>query len=94
MAKASWNGQIIAESDAVELVEGNVYFPHDSIKTQFMIASDHQTTCGWKGVASYYHVVVGGQKNENAAWYYPQPKPAAENIKNYVAFWRGVEIET
>lgn len=92
MPKAMWNGQVIAESETFETVEGNTYFPADAIDSTFFEASDHQTTCGWKGVASYYHVVVNGERNENAAWFYPEPKDAASNIKNYVAFWKGVEV--
>ncbi len=92
MPKAIWNGQVIAESDEFEEVEGNVYFPRGAIDQQFFAPSDHHTTCGWKGVASYFHVEVEGDRNENAAWYYPEPKPAAENITNYVAFWKGVEV--
>ena len=93
MPRAIWNGQIIAQSDEFEEVEGNVYFPRDAIDEQFFRESDHHTTCGWKGVASYFHVEVDGERNENAAWYYPTPKPAADNITNYVAFWRGVTVE-
>lgn len=93
MPRAIYNGQIIAETDTFETVEGNVYFPEESIKKEFFSKSDHTTYCGWKGTASYYHVVVDGQTNENAAWYYPTPLPKAENIKDHVAFWKGVTIE-
>ena len=90
--KAVWNGAVLAESDDTIVVEGNHYFPPDSINKAYFRASDTHTTCGWKGVASYYDVVVGDAANKDAAWYYPEPKPAADNIKNYVAFWRGVQV--
>ncbi len=90
--KAIWNDQIIAESSQTRLVEGNHYFPADSIKAEFFRASDHQTVCHWKGTASYYHVQVNGQANLNAAWFYPEPKDAAAHIKNYVGFWKGVKV--
>lgn len=93
MAKAIWQGQVIAESDEFEVVEGNVYFPPGAIRQEFIASSDHQSVCPWKGTASYYHVVVDGERNENAAWYYPQPKDAASNIKDHVAFWKGVTVE-
>jgi uncharacterized protein (DUF427 family) len=93
MAKAIWNGQVIAESDAFEEVEGNVYFPPGSIKQEFFESSDHHTVCPWKGTASYHHVVVDGKRNDNAAWFYPTPKDAAANIKDHVAFWKGVTVE-
>ncbi|MGQ9805544.1 MAG: DUF427 domain-containing protein [Chlorobiales bacterium] len=91
--KAIWNGQIIAESESTIVVEGNHYFPPDAIKKEFFEESATHTTCSWKGVASYFNVVVGGEKNKDAAWYYPDPKDAAKNIKGYVAFWRGVKVE-
>ena len=93
MARATWNGQVIAESDRCEVVEGNQYFPPDAVKRELLIDSETHTTCGWKGVASYYDVVVNGQVNKDAAWYYPDPKPAAKNIAGYIAFWRGVKVE-
>jgi uncharacterized protein (DUF427 family) len=93
MARAIWNDKVIAESEEYEEVEGNVYFPPDALKNEFVEESDHQTVCGWKGTASYYHVTVGGDRNENAAWYYPTPKDAAENIRGHIAFWRGVTVE-
>lgn len=95
MPKAIWNDQVIAEADdsEVETVEGNTYFPPGAIHEEYFRDSDHHTTCGWKGVASYYHVEVDEQVNENAAWYYPEPKQAASNIEGYVAFWRGVEVK-
>jgi uncharacterized protein (DUF427 family) len=89
--KAIWNGAVIAESDTTIVVEGNHYFPPESVRREYLQPSDTHTTCPWKGVASYYHVVVGGQVNRDAAWYYPEPKPAASHIKDYVAFWRGVQ---
>ena len=93
MPKATWNNAVIAESDTTEVVEGNHYFPSDSLNQEYFRDSDAQTICGWKGTASYYDVVVDGQVNEQAAWYYPDPKPEAINIKGYVAFWKGVVVE-
>lgn len=93
MAKAEWKGVTIAESESIEVVEGNVYFPPDSVNREYLEESNHSTTCPWKGRASYYHVAVSGARNENAAWYYPEPKDAAQNIKDHVAFWRGVKVE-
>lgn len=93
MAKASWNGKVIAESDKVELVEGNVYFPPDAVRREFLQGSATHTVCGWKGTASYYTIVVDGKENKDSAWYYPNPKPAAANIRGHVAFWRGVTVE-
>jgi uncharacterized protein (DUF427 family) len=93
MARAVWNGKVIAESDDTIIVEGNHYFPPDSVDPAFLNSSEHHTTCHWKGVASYYDVEVEGQVNRNAAWYYPSPSSAAKQIKDYVAFWRGVKVE-
>jgi len=93
MAKAIWNGQVLAQSDRVEMVEGNVYFPPESINKEFFNKSKTHTVCHWKGEASYYHLNVDGKVNVDAAWYYPKPKAAAKHIKGYVAFWRGVQIE-
>ncbi|MBD0336224.1 MAG: DUF427 domain-containing protein [Cyanobacteria bacterium Co-bin13] len=93
MPKAIWKGAVIAESDQCEVVEGNQYFPPDAIKQEYFQPSDTHTGCPWKGTASYYSVVVDGEVNKDAAWYYPEPKPAASNIKGYVAFWRGVKVE-
>lgn len=90
--KATWEGAIIAESDSTEVVEGNHYFPADSVNGQFLKKSDTQTHCPWKGDASYYSIVVGDKANEDAAWYYPEPKEAAQNISGHVAFWKGVEV--
>ena len=92
MVKAIWNGQILAESDNTILVEGNHYFPPETINQEFFKESDSQTICGWKGIASYYHVEVNGQVNKNAAWYYPAPNNSASNIAGYVAFWHGVQV--
>lgn len=92
MAKAEWNGQVLAESDQVETVEGNVYFPRNTIRQEFFRESSHTTTCPWKGVAHYYDVCVNGRVNPNAAWYYPNPKEAAAHIKDHVAFWKGIEV--
>ncbi len=93
MPKAIWNGAVLAASDRCELVEGNVYFPPEALKLEYFQPSSTHTTCGWKGVASYYDVVVDGKTNKDAAWYYPTPKEAAKNIAGYVAFWRGVQVE-
>ncbi|MDQ3565744.1 MAG: DUF427 domain-containing protein [Pseudomonadota bacterium] len=91
MMKAIWKGTVLAESDRVETVEGNAYFPPDSIKREYLRPTDAHTVCPWKGVASYYDV-VNGAVNKEAAWYYPEPKQAAAKITGYVAFWKGVEI--
>ena len=93
MPKALWNDQVIAESEQVEVVEGNTYFPPGAIRREHFGPSDTHTDCHWKGIASYFDVVVDGKVNKDAAWYYPDPKPAAKNIKDHVAFWRGVKIE-
>jgi uncharacterized protein (DUF427 family) len=93
MPRAVWNGTVIAQSDRCEVVEGNPYFPPDAVKREYLHDSSTQTVCGWKGTANYYDVVVDGEANHDAAWYYPEPKPAAHNIKGYVAFWKGVKIE-
>jgi len=90
--KAIWENVILAESNATIVVEGNHYFPPDSINNNYFKDSNTQSTCPWKGLASYYNIVVDGKVNQDAAWYYPDPKPAAGNIKNYVAFWKGVEV--
>ncbi|MFT4624910.1 MAG: hypothetical protein ACI8PZ_003576 [Myxococcota bacterium] len=93
MAKATWKGAVLAESDTFEVVEGNVYFPVDALNRDHFRSSDKHTLCPWKGVASYYDVVVGQDVNPDAAWFYPTPKGAAANIKDHVAFWRGVTVE-
>lgn len=92
MATARWNGEVIAESDQTELVEGNHYFPPASVRQEFLQPSDTTTFCGWKGDASYYTLTVNGKENPDAAWYYPTPMDAAAQIKDHVAFWKGVEI--
>ena len=91
--KATWNGVVLAESDKTVVVEGNHYFPPDTIKREYFQESSTQTNCPWKGEASYYNVVVNGQVSRDAAWYYPEPKPAANEIRDSVAFWRGVKVE-
>jgi uncharacterized protein (DUF427 family) len=91
--KAIWNNKIIAESDATIVIEGNHYFPPDSLKKEYFAESDIHTTCHWKGIASYYNINVDGKINENAAWYYPNPMEKAYHIKSYVAFYGSVEIE-
>ena len=93
MAKAIWNNQVIAESDSFEIMEGNVYFPADTVKREFFQDSDHESFCSWKGLANYYTVVVVGKRNADAAWYYADPKSAATNIKGHIAFWHGVKVE-
>jgi len=90
--KAIWNNQTIAESDDTIVVEGNHYFPPDSVNREYFRDSSQLTTCPWKGEASYYSLVVDGKTNENAAWYYPKPKEAASEIAGYVAFWNGVKV--
>ncbi len=90
--KAIWNGTVLAESDATVVVEGNHYFPADSVNMQYFRSSDKHTVCGWKGTASYYDVAVNGDVNKDAAWYYPETLPDAKNIEGYVAFWRGVTV--
>ncbi len=93
MPKAIWNGAVLAESDQTIVVEGNHYFPPDSINRQYFSESQTHTRCFWKGVASYYNVTVDGKTNKDAAWYYPSTSPEAKDIQGYVAFWRGVEIK-
>jgi uncharacterized protein (DUF427 family) len=90
--KATWNGTVIAESNNTVVVEGNHYFPPDSLKQEFFSESKHTSVCGWKGTANYLNVVVNGKTNENACWIYKTPKAAAENIKGYYAFWKGVNV--
>ncbi len=93
MSKASWEGTVLAESDRCVVVEGNQYFPPDSVRREHLVPSDHTTICPWKGTAHYYSVEVNGKRNENSAWFYPEPKDAAKEIKDHVAFWRGVRVE-
>ena len=90
--KAIWNGAVVAESDDIVTVEGNAYFPAVALDRQFVRETAHRTTCPWKGVASYYTLAVDGKENANAAWFYPEPKDAAAEIRGRVAFWKGVEI--
>jgi uncharacterized protein (DUF427 family) len=93
MARATWNGVVLAESDSHELVEGNVYFPRSALREEHFEPSATTTVCPWKGVAHYYTVRVGEASNPDAAWYYPEPKAAAANIRDHVAFWRGVQVQ-
>lgn len=93
MPRAVWQGKVLAESEKTVVVEGNQYFPPDSIKREYLKPSDTHSVCPWKGAASYYHVEVDGQRNPDAAWYYPEPKDAAQQIKDHVAFWKGVQVE-
>lgn len=92
MTKAIWNGKVLAQSDETVRVEGNHYFPPGAIKREFFEESQHLTLCPWKGVASYYNVRVDGKMNANAAWYYPAPSEAAGQIRDYIAFWHGVQV--
>jgi uncharacterized protein (DUF427 family) len=93
MTRAIWNETVIAESERCIELEGNQYFPAEAVRNEFLRPSDTHTLCPWKGVASYYDVVVAGAANEDAAWYYPDPKPEAARIKDHIAFWKGVGIE-
>lgn len=95
MPKAVWNGTVIAEApkEATETVEGNIYFPRSAVKAEYLRESDHTSVCPWKGTASYYSLEVNGEKNQNAVWYYPEPKDAAKQIKDHLAFWKGVKVE-
>ncbi|GAB5491228.1 MAG: DUF427 domain-containing protein [Phototrophicaceae bacterium] len=93
MVQAIWNDVIIAESDETIVVEGNHYFPASAVNQDLLADNSSHTICPWKGVASYYDIVVDGKTNSGAAWYYPQPKDAASEIKDYVAFWKGVEVK-
>ena len=90
--KATWNGTLIAESNDTVVVEGNHYFPLESVKPEILQASSHQTSCPWKGTAGYYSLLVAGETNANAAWFYAEPKEAAKEIKGRVAFWKGVQV--
>ncbi len=92
MIKALWKNTVLAESDQTVVVEGNHYFPPGSVHRHYLKPSGTHTTCPWKGEASYYHIEVAGEVNKDAAWYYPDPKDAAQNIKDHVAFWKGVEV--
>ena len=90
--KAIWNNTVIAESDDIVTVEGNHYFPESALKREFVSFSNHKTTCAWKGQASYYSLMVNGEMNTDAVWYYADPKPEADSIKGRVAFWKGVKV--
>ena len=93
MARATWNGAVLAESDRTVVVEGNHYFPPEAVRREHLRDSATHTVCGWKGTASYYDVEVGGRVNKDAAWYYPDPLPAARHLAGHVAFWKGVEVQ-
>jgi len=93
MPTATWNGAVLAESDDCIVVEGNQYFPPDSLHWEYFKPSVHTSVCGWKGTAQYYDIEVGGERNANAAWYYPETKQAADHIRGRVAFWKGVQIK-
>lgn len=93
MARATWNGVVLAESEDGIVVEGNYYFPRESVNMEFFRPSQTHTTCHWKGLASYYDIAVAGQTNKDAAWYYPDPSEAAKLIMDHIAFWRGVKVE-
>jgi uncharacterized protein (DUF427 family) len=93
MTKAVWGGKVLAESNDTVVVEGNQYFPADSVTKDFLRSSTHTSVCPWKGTAHYFHVEVDGMKNENAAWYYPEPSAAAASIKGRIAFWKGVRVD-
>ena len=92
MVEARWNGTVIARSDETVVVEGNHYFPPDAVDAALLKPSGTTSVCPWKGTAHYFHVVVGGEENSDAAWYYPEPKPAAVEIRDRIAFWNGVEV--
>ncbi len=92
--KAVWNGQVVAESDDIVTIEGNAYFPATSLRQEFVQPSSHTSVCPWKGTAKYYTLNVAGQTNKDAVWYYPEPKQAAANIAERVAFWKGVSVST
>ena len=93
MARAIWNATVVAEGTDIVLVEGNVYFRAQDVDARFLQPSETHTICGWKGVASYHHVVAGGQTSRDGAWYYPDPKPEAERVRGRIAFWHGVKVE-
>ncbi|MCA9111995.1 MAG: DUF427 domain-containing protein [Planctomycetaceae bacterium] len=93
MPRAIWNGAVLAESDQTEIVDGNHYFPADSLNREYFQESDTHTVCGWKGTANYFDVIVDGKTNKDAAWYYPDAKAAAKNIEGHIAFWNGVTVE-
>ncbi len=90
--KAVWNDTVVAQSDDTVVVEGNHYFPENTLKREYVAFSNHKTTCGWKGQASYYSLIVNGEMNIDAVWYYPEPKAEAQAVKGRVAFWKGVKV--
>ena len=90
--QAKWNGQIVADSADIVVVEGNAYFPAESLRQDYVRPSDHTSVCSWKGTAQYYSLNVDGAENTDAVWYYPDPKPKAENIRGRIAFWKGVQV--
>ncbi len=90
--KAIWNGAVVAQSDDIVTVEGNAYFPEAALRRELIAPSSHSSVCPWKGTAQYYSLLVGGKTNQDAVWYYPDPKPAAAEIRGRVAFWKGVQI--
>jgi uncharacterized protein (DUF427 family) len=94
IARATWNGVVLAETTRPVLLEGNIYFPPEDVRHEHLAATRHRSLCAWKGLARYYTVRAGGQRNTNAAWYYPHPSPLARKIKNHVAFWHGVQVDT
>ncbi len=94
MVRAEWNGAVIAESDKTVVVEGNHYFPRNAVRDEYLVASTTQTICPWKGTAGYHSIVVNGETNTDAAWRYANPSPAAAEIADHVAFWRGVRVST
>ena len=91
--KATWKGTVLAQSDDTVVVEGNHYFPAAALDQKYVTFSNHHTSCGWKGKASYYSLIVDGEMNLDAVWYYPEPKPEAEMVRDRVAFWKGVKVE-
>ena len=93
MVKALWAGKLIAESNDCVVVEGNQYFPAEAVKNEYLKPSSHTSICPWKGTAHYYHLDVDGMRNENAVWFYPEPKEAAKEITGRVAFWKGIRVE-
>jgi len=93
MARATWNGVVLAETSRPVLLEGNVYFPSEDVRREYLSRTRAWSVCPWKGLARYYTVQAGGQANKNAAWYYPHPSPLARRIKNHVAFWNGVQVD-
>jgi uncharacterized protein (DUF427 family) len=92
MKQATWNGAVIAQSERCEVVERNQYFPAPDVKHEYLRESTTKTVCGWKGTAGYFDVIVDGKTNKDAAWYYPDPKAAAQNIKGHIAFWKGITV--